>query len=581
MYVTYEPRQFFQIQHRNHPGGNEFFRCNGPYDRAPKPVPNGLPKPDFMPSKLLRTSDMKIVDGSTVNEGYCALSYSWSWCGNNVMDTTKGKAVRVEEGKHKIIWPTKIVPKRPRGRKRLARTTKFVEFEGIIQQICKDFNVKYIWYDQWCIDQNNKEEKIREIKRMHKIYSNAYCSVAMIPELRAKKIKERNPRFPFRHYADPDAIASSDWFSRVWTLEEAIMSKKILFVGRNVHFWEDVAKGDSDFRALLKRPARLNVAMVLYHAHRRETTKEHDRMFALGNIFPGILDNLHANYHSPIEEAMIHFYGLLAKKDISILCFGEYEHYRFAILEREYWYKTVLPPSLMHWYNDVPIRKHNLPSWTGVSGEHRFCVDIDSLWKTSFKNYDINGRSMEITSSFVSSTSYKEGKGITLQYKDVPPLPTSNEDEWWNLAIKVQLSGHTKSKVLPLFNVLGGLDEIDYDELIESVTEKLQPLSHFFPIDKKRLFWRNSSKAPTNEYSRFVFNLTKDLSNPSSPQCTLLSGVAFEQKSDENLGLYPVIQKEQEGDHYYYRAIGTCEIDNAPYFFSDYSSSLEKTFIIQ
>ena len=582
MYVTYEPKQLYKVERRKH-GSNILYHCNGPYDRAPNPVPDGLPKPDFMPAKLLRISDMQIVDGSKVQEGDCALSYSWSWCGNNVMDEDEGKARRVDEGKHRIVWPAKKVPKKPRGRRYIPRKTKFVIFEGIIQQVCKDFNVKYIWYDQWCIDQNNKEEKHREIKRMHKIYSNAYCAVALIPELVAKKNKERNSKYHFRYYADSDLIFSSDWFSRVWTLEEAIMSQKILFVGRNVNFWENVAKGDSNFRALLQRPARLNVAMVLYHAHRRETTKEHDRIFALANIFPGILDTLHVSYSQPLHDAMIEFYGLLAKQDLSILCFGEYEHYKHAFLEKKYWYKKTLPSSVASWYHDVPIRKHDLPSWSGIFGEHLICSDLKSLWKTDFQNYNITGRAMEIRTTFISSSSTDHHRNndnrreaMELEYEDLPSLPVTDNDAWLSLSIKVQLPGHTNAKIIPLFGVFGEIDEIDYDELIEDVTPTLRLLSHFLPINKNQLIWHNTVTAPKKEQTRFRFNLTENISD-SSPQCALLSGVPFEHQTDSDLRLYPVIQ--QEGDHY--KAIGTCEIDNYQHFFSDYKPSLEKTFIIQ
>ncbi|KAI9245231.1 hypothetical protein BDA99DRAFT_528307 [Phascolomyces articulosus] len=63
-----------------------------------------------------------------------------------------------------------------------SKTIKYVKFEGIIQQICQQFNIKYIWCDQLCINQNNKEEKLREIRNMHHIYENAYCTVALVPE---------------------------------------------------------------------------------------------------------------------------------------------------------------------------------------------------------------------------------------------------------------------------------------------------------------------------------------------------------------------------------------------------------------
>ncbi|KAI9251901.1 hypothetical protein BDA99DRAFT_521481 [Phascolomyces articulosus] len=35
------------------------------------------------------------------------------------------------------------------------KTIKYVKFEGIIQRICQQFNIKYIWVDQLCINQDD------------------------------------------------------------------------------------------------------------------------------------------------------------------------------------------------------------------------------------------------------------------------------------------------------------------------------------------------------------------------------------------------------------------------------------------
>ncbi|KAG2221001.1 hypothetical protein INT45_004620 [Circinella minor] len=153
------------------------------YTQPPKKIPSTLPKPDFMPSFLVRTSDMNLVEGSKVQEGYCTLSYSWNQSCETIKNETAGKSYRIDQGKHKIVYPGKTVRKKPRGRKRIPHKVRFVTFEELIQEICKDFNIKYIWYDQMCINQSSKEEKLREIRQMHKIYSNAYCAVALVPEV--------------------------------------------------------------------------------------------------------------------------------------------------------------------------------------------------------------------------------------------------------------------------------------------------------------------------------------------------------------------------------------------------------------
>ncbi|KAI7851155.1 hypothetical protein BDC45DRAFT_559619, partial [Circinella umbellata] len=201
-YITYEKAQYsdYKIKRGIHSvtiRDGEVHRTRRPegiqrHNQPPKKMPFLVPKTCFMPSYLVRISDMKIVQGSEVHEGYCALSYSWNQSGEIIKNKTTNNYDRIDQGKHKIIYPSKTVRKKPRGRKRIPGKVKFVKFEELIQEICKDFNIKYIWYDQMCINQNNEEEKHGEIHQMHKIYSHAYCTIALVPEL-VTRVRKRYP----------------------------------------------------------------------------------------------------------------------------------------------------------------------------------------------------------------------------------------------------------------------------------------------------------------------------------------------------------------------------------------------------
>ncbi|KAI9250190.1 hypothetical protein BDA99DRAFT_575536, partial [Phascolomyces articulosus] len=286
MYIEYENVQFVRED------GKKYARRSQP----PKILPIMLPKPKFMPTKLVRISDMKIVNGSQVNGGYCALSYSWNQSGDIKLDKTTGKSQRIDEGKHQIIsydtiFPDMIIPQyKTDWNKRLqkiyrvfkimedknyyfSKTIQYVKFEGIIQQICRKFNIKYIWYDQMCISQDDKEERRREIRNMHRIYGNAYCTVALAPDYSEKY----------------NLNIKQEYFKRLWTLEEIKKSKRLLFVGKNIHMWEKDITGGSIY-PLIKPLSELSVNEVLYHAHQRTSTKEHDRVFALINLFPEFID---------------------------------------------------------------------------------------------------------------------------------------------------------------------------------------------------------------------------------------------------------------------------------------------------
>ncbi|KAI9278780.1 hypothetical protein BDA99DRAFT_567435 [Phascolomyces articulosus] len=131
MYIDYETAQYTYVPHPDEAKGR-----SNKYSQPPKKVPNDLPKPDFMPTKLVCISDMAVVDGSQVNEGYCALSYSWNQSGSFFYNPFRRKYIIRPDG-----------------------NCEYVKFEGIIQQICQQFNIKYIWYDQLCINQDNTEEK--------------------------------------------------------------------------------------------------------------------------------------------------------------------------------------------------------------------------------------------------------------------------------------------------------------------------------------------------------------------------------------------------------------------------------------
>ncbi|KAI9252324.1 heterokaryon incompatibility protein-domain-containing protein, partial [Phascolomyces articulosus] len=259
MYMMYETKQFSDYKKQKRYITINSYKQNEGLHRYPQPpqrFPTALPKPPFMPSKLIRTSDMKLVPGSTVNEGYCALSYTWNQLGDHTtINKNIGKTIEHKDlGKHKIIFPAYTVRQKPRGRKRIRRKVRFVTFEGLIQRICKDFNIKYIWYDQTCINQRDRKEKQGQLHGRHLIYSNAYCTLALIPEFQVKsenvivrknnsnlqtinsKSTERISKYR-RYFISNKHIFDSQWMKNTWTMQEVLSSKRLLLIGQNVHSW--------------------------------------------------------------------------------------------------------------------------------------------------------------------------------------------------------------------------------------------------------------------------------------------------------------------------------------------------------
>ncbi|KAI8137948.1 hypothetical protein BJV82DRAFT_325843 [Fennellomyces sp. T-0311] len=129
---------------------------------------------------------MKLLSGSKVNEPYCALSYSWNQSGDYFKDKDSDEYIRDDRGQHQIISYQEETFKRhffAKQETRVVAKVRHVKYEELVEQICHDFGVGYLWWDQKCIDQSNPEEKKREIKQMHTIYKNAYCTLILVPEL--------------------------------------------------------------------------------------------------------------------------------------------------------------------------------------------------------------------------------------------------------------------------------------------------------------------------------------------------------------------------------------------------------------
>ncbi|KAI7848991.1 heterokaryon incompatibility protein-domain-containing protein [Circinella umbellata] len=327
---------------------------------------------------------MQRVPGTDATDGYCTLSYSWNYSG----DLIKGEDDEyecIDYGKHKLIFKTK------EDGSFFDHEIKEVKFEQLLQQLCKDFNIEYIWYDKMCIDQNDKVAKHTEIENMHQIYRSAAYSVAMIPEMSIPESVEsvswtsgimnisrvvNNEKFHEREVIEKclDDICQSQWFKRMWTLEEAIMSNHIVFVGRNAHLWNasriffgagfflsvPMEHIEDLFELFTNSTPSANVA--LRQAHARVTTKEHDRAYALANVFADIIE-VKVNYDIPALSAISDFYSDLIENDLSVLCFGKSRHD----------------------YNSTLREYYDLPSWTGIHGCHlrsdAKLVNIDNIEK--------------------------------------------------------------------------------------------------------------------------------------------------------------------------------------------------------
>ncbi|KAG2220651.1 hypothetical protein INT45_014081 [Circinella minor] len=630
-------------------------------------------KPKFMPTKLVRISDMQVILGSQVNEGYCALSYSWNQSGDiitmNNRNNTK-KNARVDRGKHIIAenlttFMTSTTHNRSTLKGRITRKLKqyirrdyqgknnnkrYVTFESIIQQICQDFNIKYLWYDQMCINPNNLEEKDNETRNIYRIYNNAYYTLALVPEFCIKKEKVLNIRDTMPIEADDnqllhkkmaklfyqtanEEISNSQWIKQLWTLVETINSKKILFIGQNAHLLigDDVNSNnkkihlDGYIGKLLKLSVykeKYSIPNILRHLNMRTTTNDYDQVYALANLFPKIIKKSAIDSHKPCEDLMVQLYGLLAKKDVSIMLLKDYNTTANYKCKTKTTGSSSSLSSSSRTTNEnktttsgsritistsatttttteaacrAPVQKYNMPSWCGnlSNGEHL----NDTIKTTLFKNYTIIGRSLKVTCTGVISTKKYIVQGLfTLVYNDLPPtLPeyyTNRQHAHLGISIKLPSQDITKNLVLKNFS----LPIVDWNKSIDNknkvfnrITKYLRFLSNFMEIRKENLFWyvpkANQKYATING----LFLTENDIAI-AKHQHVILTGISFE--SNDNI-YYPIIRKKERvgnssnsssssnDNNYYYEVVGRIKMYNpGGYFLSGYPLP-EQTYTIE
>lgn len=174
---------------------------------------------------------------------YLAVSYCWHRGEVASEDAADKFRIRTAEGKERLAWaPTAI----------LRRAIEYAIH----------YNIPYIWIDQDCIEQNDREGKIAGIQSLDLVYRRAEYSVGLLREtLRSQRhidallaIREVQ-----RTVTAPDAslpevdweaicellehLATDEWFTRSWILQEYALAK--------------------DMRLLVKCPPDLNFSTMV------------------------------------------------------------------------------------------------------------------------------------------------------------------------------------------------------------------------------------------------------------------------------------------------------------------------------
>jgi hypothetical protein len=128
--------------------------------------------------------------------------------------------------------------------------------------VTKNLDVRYLWVDRYCIDQNS-EEKDHQIRNMDLIYRGAKLTIIAaagedpsfgLPGVSSTS-RTPQPMLQVKGHLlislpDPSAeLSSSKWASRGWTYQEGLLSRRrlvftrsqVFFQCMNMHCWETIS----------------------------------------------------------------------------------------------------------------------------------------------------------------------------------------------------------------------------------------------------------------------------------------------------------------------------------------------------
>ncbi|KAF2197598.1 HET-domain-containing protein [Delitschia confertaspora ATCC 74209] len=147
------------------------------------------------------------------------------------------------------VWGN-VVPKPLLNSSEIPENTSAVIVDAL--QVTQSLGFKYLWADQYCINQNDPVIKMRQISQMNLIYSQAELTiVAACGESAAYGLPGvSRPRERFQHPVKagnwkiielgPDGLLDlidSKWATRGWTFQEAWLSKRLLcFTDKQCYF---------------------------------------------------------------------------------------------------------------------------------------------------------------------------------------------------------------------------------------------------------------------------------------------------------------------------------------------------------
>ncbi|KAF7954714.1 hypothetical protein EAE96_005833 [Botrytis aclada] len=200
-----------------------FNSCLKNHEKCRETQMTGALTSGFGPSRLIDIADMKIVKmGIHELPKYFILSYVWGRPPFLLLE---------KKNENEFSTPGSLTTQR------IPQTI----LDAI--DITRRFETRYLWVDALCIVQDDLESKMHEIDRMHMIYAQSEMTiVAATGDGANSGLLDIDPTFTdaethlinnIRFTVDSmelrEVIEFSTWFTRGWTFQELVFSKRILY----------------------------------------------------------------------------------------------------------------------------------------------------------------------------------------------------------------------------------------------------------------------------------------------------------------------------------------------------------------
>ncbi|KAL5604449.1 hypothetical protein BROUX41_002419 [Berkeleyomyces rouxiae] len=186
-------------------------------------TPTGMAPSPWRPEYVIDCAEFRLVH-PRVEDEYVALSYVWGEEEHSILEANKFMTLSSNLDEFcDSLGSAEMCP-------------AFLDALWLVQKM----NVRYLWIDKYCIVQDDEAMKEEHVRNMPFLYAHASFTVVIALEnvslgLLALDRKRAAPDSKAVHI---DLVFESVWSTRAWTLQEALYSRRCVYIFRDVYSWE-------------------------------------------------------------------------------------------------------------------------------------------------------------------------------------------------------------------------------------------------------------------------------------------------------------------------------------------------------